>query len=245
MALTQEQKDALAVVKAIAAEDVEEAAGEIKGAPVYQHVFRGGFGEAEKRWRTRAEQADEKVRSAEERTRQAEERLTELMATTPDVQKLNEEWTQKLQRAKDEHAKALETAKAETEKARSAHRRALLELELLAQGLDPLYVETAIAKYESRIRTREDGTHELIEAGGETPVVLSTDETPFRRLAREIADAADPRWKISTQAGGGGDKGTNGGGSGAGDGGYDPVAAGKAMAEQQKRRAGASDLAFR
>lgn len=233
MPLTQEQKDAIkAAVAGIAGDDITELTTEIKNAnqTAFQAIYRGGFKEAETRYKPRASEADERVAEAERKLAEAEEKVRELTDKSPDVAKINAEWADKLTKAKDKAAADLATVRAEADTVRRSHRDSLLRLELTRQGLDPLYVDTALTKHGDRIRANATG-YELVEAGGETPVQLDGDSTPFAALAKEIADAADPRWKVSAQSGGAGDRG-----EGAPAKGYDPVADGKARAEAAKKQ---------
>lgn len=241
MALSDEQKAALDLVKQIGQDDTAEAATLVKGAPVYQHVFKGGFTEAETRWKARATEAEEKVKLAEAKAGEAEGKLAELQGKAPDAERLNAEWIEKLRKAEEKAAGEVSAARSEAESARAEHLSTMLELALNEQGLDSLYTRVARDAHKGRIRPKQGGGFELLEEGGETPVVLKEGETPFARLAKDIASQADPKWRISRQAGGAGDKGGNDP-SGSG---YDPAAAGKAAAEAQKKRNAASDLSLR
>ena len=93
----------------------------------------------------------------------------------------------------------------------------------------------------ARDRIRIDG---IGEDGTPTVSYLDADGVPLSggldALAQQLAAGVDARFKTSKVDAGGG--ATNGSGGATG---YDPVKAGKAMAQQQKVAASAESLAFR
>ena len=240
MPLSDEQKAAIQTLKGIATDDVQEFATELKGAnqAAYQGVFRAGFKEAETRWKPRAEQAETKLTEAESAKAEAERQLQEAQSKQPDVAKLNEQWQAKLDKQKADLEAAVTAEKTRAAGEREA--RKVADLKASLNGLDPVYVGAVVATEAARIRFKEDGTPELYEAGSDIPTQLPAGKTPYAVLAEEIRSKADPRWVLAGgDSGSGTESGTRGGG------GYDPVAAGKKMAEEAKQGAGQDSLAFR
>jgi hypothetical protein len=240
MPLTDEQKQALGLLKSADAKEFAEALKET-AQPLFQEVHNRGFKTAEDRWKPRAETAEQKHTELEQKVTTLEGEKRELFEKQPDVKKLNDDWTAKLATAETKHKTELETERGKVAKERTARIRADLITALTAQGLDPLYVETAVEKHIARLRTKDDGALELLEGSTEIPVQLAQGVTPVQHLAAEVRKGADPRWVLSGADNGGG---TGAAGAGTGDG-YDPVAAGKAAAKQQKAEGASTSLAFK
>lgn len=239
MPLTAEQKTAIQALKDIAAEDADEFATELKAANSKAHhaVFRAGFTEAEGRWKPRAEAAETAKTKAEQEKATAEQQLKDAQEKAPDVAKVNEQWQAKWDKRESEHTAAIEAEKSGRKAEREARKLSDLRAEL--NGLDPIYVDAVVKSKADRIRFKEDGTAELFEDGSDIPVQVPTGKTPYAVLAAEIKSKADPKWVLA-----GGDTGS-GTQPGTGGSGYDPVAAGKKLAAEQKAGAGQDSLAFK
>lgn len=210
MPLTAEQKQAIETLKSVTAEDAEEFRNELQSAnqPIVHHIFRRGFAEAEGRYKPRAETAEAKIAEVETAKAEAERKLREAEGKQPDVEKIHADWQAKLDAAK---------AEAETERtARKAEREArkLSDLRAHLTGLDPEYARWKATEHAGRLRAKDDGTVELLEAGSEVPVQVPAGKTPYQVLAEEILRTAPAALRTSNADSGGG---TGGGGGGGGD----------------------------
>lgn len=207
MPLTAEQKAAIETLKSVTAEDAEEFRTELQTAnnAVVHHIYRRGFTEAEGRWKPRAETAEAKVTEAEAAKTAAERKLQEAESKQPDVEKIHKDWQAKL-----------DASKAETEAERTARKaereaRKVSDLRASLTGLDPEYAKWKAGEHAGRLRTKEDGTVELLEAGSEVPVQVPTGKTPHQVLAEEIIRAAPAALRTSNADTGGGVDGGGGG----------------------------------
>ena len=212
MPLTPEQKQAIETLKSVSAEDAEEFRTELQthNNAVVHHIFRRGFAEAEGRWKPRAETAEADKTAAETAKAEAERKLTEAQAGQPDVKKLNEDWQAKYDRdlaARDQQLATERTARQQEREARK-----LSDLRAHLTGLDPEYARFRAAEAATRLRTKDDGTVELLEAGSEVPVQIPAGKTPYDVLAEEITKAAPAALRISGADNGGGASGGGGGG---------------------------------
>jgi hypothetical protein len=211
MPLTDEQKAALATLKGADPVDFADAL-RADAQPLYQRVFKSGFDEAEGRWKARAKEAEGKLAEAETARTEAEQRLADAQSKVPDVAKINDEWTQKIAKLKADADAALVTERTARQQERQA--RTASDLKAALSGLDPDYIEVVATKHAQRLRYRDDGSLELLEDGGQTPVALAGGKTPVAHLAEEIRQKADAKWVLSNADRGGGVRGGEGGGGG-------------------------------
>lgn len=240
MPLTAEQQEA---IKTLSGADPKEAADALKDSahPVFQAVFRKGYGTAQGEYEgedgklTKAQAEAEREKAAREK---AEADLAAARKEQPDLdaalEKNNAEWQAKLD--------AKETALTAEQEARKNERRARMKSDLRAElGVinDSEFAEYLADKHLARLRTKEDGSIDLLEAPDSTvPVQVPQGQTPYKVLAADILKNVAPDKKRSDVDTGGGAGAGGGGGSG-----YDPVKAGKEMAEKQKA-ASDNSLAF-
>lgn len=214
MPLTDEQKQA---IQTLAGADPKEAADALKdGAhPVFQAVFRKGYGTAQGEYEGDDGKLSKAKADAEEATQRAEKAeadLAELRKKQPDLEealeKNNQEWQTKLEK-KDEE---LTTEREARKKERRARRKSDLMAELGAVN-DSEYREFLANKYLDRLQDREDGSVVLLEEPGSTvPVQVPQGQTPFKVLASDILKNVAPDRKRSDVDSGGG--ASSGGGSG-------------------------------
>lgn len=213
MPLTDEQSKALDTLATADAAEFADAL-KAKAQPLYQHVWKGGFKESEQRWKPRAEAAESKVAEVEGKVAEAEAKLSEAQSRAPDVKAINDEWQQKLAKAKADAEAQVAAERTARQQERAA--RTTSDLKAALSGLDPIYIDAIAATAATRLRHRDDGGLELLEPGGQTPVALSDGTTPIAHLASELKAAADPRWVLSNADRGAGTTGGGGGGGGGG-----------------------------
>lgn len=241
MPLTDEQTEA---IKTLAGADPKDAADALKdGAhPVFQAVFRKGYGTAQGEYEGedgKLTKAQAEAEAAKTRADKAEADLKEARAKQPDLEaaleKNNQEWQEKIA--------AKEEALTAEQEARKKERRARMKSDLRAEmGVinDSEFAEYLADKHLDRLKTGDDGNIVLLESPDSTvPVQIPQGQTPYKALAADILKDVAPDKKRSDVDSGGGANGGGGGGSG-----YDPAKAGKEMAEKQKAGADNS-LAFK
>lgn len=100
-------------------------------------------------------------------------------------------------------------------------------------NVDPEYAEEVLAsKFADRFAFGQDGTPDVLQPGATTAYDAESVDKKIELLAADIRKNVKPNYVRSNGDSGGGTQ--SGGGSGGGSG-YDPVAEGKKMAEQQKQ----------
>lgn len=225
MSLTEEQKAAVALIASAPAEAVAEALKN-EANPIYNRIFGAGVTTGKGQLKNQMDAQAAELTVAKQDVERLTGELAEAREAKPDLDKIHQEWQAKL-----------DAAKAETEaerKAREQEREARKMSDLRAHltGLDPEYARWKATEYAGRLRTKEDGTIELLERpDGEVPVQLPEGKSPFQVLADEIVKSAPAALRISNADTGGG---TGGGGGGAKT--KDPV---EAAIERNRARASA------
>lgn len=228
MPLTEDQKAAVATLATADADAVAEALKN-DANPIYNRVFRAGVSTGKESADAKTATLQEQYDAEKARAEKAEAELREAQAKTPDVEKLNRDWQAKLDATKAE-AEAERAARKQEREARK-----IADLRAHLTGVDPEYARWKAGEHGARLRTKDDGTVELLEAGSEVPVQIPQGKTPFEVLAEEIIKATPAGLRVSNVDTGGGARG--GGGSGGGNP-YDEIR--KKAEERQKQRAGNS-----
>lgn len=211
MPLTDEQKQAITV---LAGADPKEATEALKdGAhPLFQSVFRKGYGTAQGEYEGetgKLTKAQAEAAAAKARAEKAEADLTEARSKTPDVDKLHADYGTKL-KEKDDAIAAERTAR---ENERKARIRSDLRAELGVIN-DSGYADYLASTHIDRLTPKDDGTVELLEAAGSSvPVQVPQGKTPYKVLAEDILKDVAPDKKRSDVDAGGGAQGGSGGGN--------------------------------
>lgn len=239
MPLTDEQKAAVETLKGVASEDIEEATEALKTTahPIYQKIFGGGHSAATQKAKTEKAALDAQLTEAKEREAALETELTELKAKTPDRAQIDTQWQAKLDREVKKVQDQLDAASQQVARLTTDTTVEKAENALKDAGLRPRMAKLLAKEAAGRIKW-EDGKPVLYEAGTDIPIPIPADKTAFQVLAESEAKSADPEDLVSRTEPGGGIKGGGQGGE------YDPVAAGKAAAEAQKKQAAANAVAF-
>lgn len=211
--------------------------------PVYQVIFNKGHGQG------MAAQS-EKLTAAEAAKTAAEQSATALKTQleeatkkgTPDVEAIRTQHAQDLERIQKEAKEKADGLEAKLRDERTARAKADLKAALKGKVVDD-FVDVAVerAALQGRIRHREDGSTFVVQAGTEVELQAPAGRTALELLAEEIHTAAPATLRLSTADQGGGTTTAAGGGTT----GYDPVAAGKEKAKEQKASAASADLALR
>lgn len=214
MPLTEEQKAAIKTLAAVPSEDLEEAASALKdeAQPVFQKVFRKGYGTAQGEYEGengKLTKAQAEAEAAKTRADKAEADLQEARKEQPDVDKIHTDYRSKLEEKDTELEKE--------RKARKEERRNRIRADLRAElGVinDSDYADYLASKYVDRLKDKEDGAVELLEApGSSVPVQIPQGQTPYKVLAGEILKGVAPDKKRADVDSGGG-AGAGGGGTG-------------------------------
>lgn len=226
MPLTAEQ---IAAVKLLADADATEVADALKNDAntIYNRVFGAGVKtgkEAEKASKATLQEQLDAEKTARET---AETALQEARNKVPDAEKLNADWQAKYDRDVQAAKQATEAERQARQQEREA--RKLSDLRAHLTGLDPEYAAWKATEAAKRLRVKDDGAVELLEAGSEIPVQVPAGKTPYAVLAEEIVRGAPAGLRLSNADSGAGTQGGGGGRSG--------VTA--EQIEQEKRASGA------
>lgn len=192
-------------------------------------------------------EAAAKLAEAQERADALAAELAEVKAKTPDAAAIET-------RVRDAMQKKLDAEKARADAADGALRGerrklALAEFKsaLAAKQDDGTYIDgdwlndVAEARWGSRLATADDGSLRVLQLDGDMTYDAPDVATAVRLLAADARKTVPAKFVVSSAESGAG--ATNGGGGYGG--GYDPVAAGKAMAQQQSAQASTSALALK
>lgn len=237
MPLTDEQQAALQALQTADPEDFATALRDT-AQPQYQRIYNVGHSEATKRAKREKDELSEQLQTEREAKEALAAEATELREKQPDVKELNEQWQKKLATATEKHQQDLAAVQERAEAERQARKTS--DLKAALTGLDPVYIGVVAERNASRIRYRDDGAAELLDAGGDIPVQTPAGKTPFEVLAEELKQQADPRWVLSN-----GDRGAGQSSGSAAANSYDAAKAGRDMAATQKANATDDSLAFR
>lgn len=209
----------------------------------YQAIYDRGHGQATKDLNTKVTTAEAAHRAAQEKLTETETALADARkGKGGDVEQLREQHKIDIQREKDA-AKAKETALTEQLKnERTSRSTSDLKAMLAGKVIDD-YAAVVIERPDirGRIRHREDGSVFVVQAGTEVELQVPAGKTPLSLLAEELIGSTPATLRLSGADGG---SGATTGGTGS-SGGYDPVAAGKKMAEATKPSAQTQELALR
>lgn len=211
-------------------------------------AFRPEYEEREGKWHpkvpdvTKLNSALESERTAraeaEKAQKKAEKEAAELKRSAEARSKgITEEELQKIRDAEAAARKPIEdelaSTKAENRKLKLTDR---VKAKALESGVMPDRIEKAMRDLNSRVDLTEDGNSIVVkDASGKV-----TAETIDDFLSKTYKTEA-PFFYAGSGSSGSGSEGSQGG---AGQGSYDPVAAGKKAAEEQKKTAGEKSLAF-
>ena len=216
-------------------------------SPVAQFKFDEGHRSATGKKSEQLKALESEKEASEKRAERAEARVQEIEAKTPDAESIKAPYVKEIedlnQKLKDKDAShAAEIAERDS-RAFTDTLKAKLNVAASKDGADYFDVKLAQLRQEGRIRTvtEEDGSvrFEVMQPGKEIPYAAATPEALVEVVSSEILSTA-PAWtkRSDVDAGGGASVGQNGSPTG-----YDPVAAGKALAEQQKNETQHADLA--
>ena len=243
MPLTAEQTAALqTAADALQGADAKDVADALKAAlpDPYQSVYARGFGTSKGEARQQADALQAQIEALTAERDAAKEQADALGSKDADFAAEKKRLEDALVTAKAEKAEALKTASERIKALHASRERAALVADLVAKGVDADYAEQVLApKLAARIRVGEPGDDgqasvDYLDADGLTPL-----QTGRGGLADQALKDVDPKWLRSTADGG---AGTSTGGSGPA--GYDPVAAGKALAAEQKNNGTHAGLAL-
>ena len=222
------------------AQDVADALQE-NAQSHYQTVYQRGFSTAHNEAKASAKETEKKLEALQGQLAERDEKIEALQSEQPDVQAIEEKYQTRLAEKDEELTAAQEAARREVESIHRSRFESELAAELIAQGVEPDYArEVLVSKHRSRIQpTKTDDGYQLKVMGedGMTPV-QAADGKLAHVVASSIKESVGPKWITSN-----GDKGAGSQAGGKGSGGYDPVAAGKKMAEAAN--SGGSELAFK
>lgn len=163
----------------------------------------------------------------------------ELSSKAPDLATKEREWKDKLAAKEREFAEKL-TAK---EQALTRTRRDVMKEKfverLVEKGVSPKYARRVAAEeHADRFTFGEDGTPDVLKPGEDSGYDAADVDQKIALLAADVVGTIDAEFiRTNVDSGGGRTNGGNGGG-------YDPVKAGREMAEAQKAKT-SSNLAFR
>lgn len=238
MPLSDEQATALTQLTEADAKDLIDALHEAR-PDVYDLAFNAGHKKAtgEKSKLVRATEA--KLEAAQGEIATLGQTIAELEEKAPDAKRLRDQYAERETQLKTQHETALQAARDTVTSERK--QRAVDQLRAkLAATLLPDAVDAVLAKVQAdgRIRVNDEGDVEVLQEGSDIPIAAPAGRDALTILADERLEKAPPIWKRSHVDGGGGTRGAAGGA------GYDPVAAGKAMAAEEKNSKHA-DLAFK
>lgn len=236
MPLTAEQTAALETLATADAEEVAEALKSSANA-LYQTVFRAGHSTATQAAKAKREAVEQQLAAEKERADAAEAQVVAIRDKAPDAEALNADWQKKLDREIAREREAREAAEAKVARLTTDTVVERTENALLAAGIRPRIAKLLAKDAAGRIAWDDSGAPVLYEPGTQIPVQIPAGKTAFDVLAEAEKAQADPADLVSSA-----DRGSGIGGGAAG-GGYDPAAAGRAMAEQT--RAADTSLAFR
>lgn len=238
MPLTAEQTAAIALIAGADAEEVAEAL-KTDAQPIYQRIFRAGHSTGTEKAKTEKTALETQLQAEKDRAAGFETELADLKAKTPDRAAIDAQWQGKLEKETKKVQEQLDAAQQRIARLTTDTTVEKAENALVAAGFRPKMAKLLAKEHAGRITYGDDGKPILHEPGTTIPVQIPDGRSAFEVLAeteKKTADPADLASNVDTSGGA-----TNGGAAG----GYDPVAAGKAMAAQQKATAGDGSLAFK
>ena len=247
MPLTDEQKQALATLTEADATEVADAL-QSESQDHYQAIYQRGFSTAHNDAKAKLEAKEKEVEAAQATVKEKEEALSNVK--DGDVKALNER-NKKLEESNQQLTKQLEEVKGSKHDLAKSYARRQFESEivneLVADSVDKDFASVVLPpKFRDNIvidLEEKDGeivpVRKYLADDGVTPLQASPKELA-RAAATKIKSGVDPKWITSDADKGGGSASGNGKASN----GYDPVKAGKAMAEKQKA-AGDNSMAFK
>lgn len=207
--------------------------------PIYQAVYDRGHGQATK-------DLNQKVADAETAKTKAETDLAaanELFKGKPDVEALRAQHRTDLERVQNQAKTREEALQKRLQEERSGRALSDFRGHLKGKVVDDYAVVLAERPdLKSRIRHKEDGKVYVVQAGTEVEVQVPAGKDPLQLLAEEVIQSAPSTLRLSGADGG---SGITTGATGATGGSYDPVAAGKQMAEAAKASAKTAEIALR
>ena len=201
--------------------------------------------------RMAARDGDAALKAAEEKATKAAEELEAVQAEfeafkakTPYLATREAEIRAKYEKKLEEKDKALRDRTDRAIELQRRQLRAAFVEELLEETdgkrVDREWAEKVVAReFDDRLVAREDGTEDVLQPGEAIGFDAPTTREKLKLLAAEAKKTVPDRYLVVGGQSGGGTSG------GHGSGGYDPVAAGKKMAAEQKGNAVDPTLAFR
>jgi hypothetical protein len=238
MPLTAEQLTALDALQGADPADLATAFHEKHGKAAQTLIDQGDTG-ATKRAGAEIRKAEKALKDEQEAHAATRKKLED-----GDPAKVHEKYQAEITDLKTKHDTEVKGLKAQGIEREQSRDLAQLEARL-SPKLRPMALRAVLNDPETRklLQYDEDGTRRVLQRGKDIPYAAAKDQNPLDLLAADLVEhvkTLDADSVLAPVTTGGGT-----GGEGSGAGGYDPVAAGKEMAKQQKGEEGQRGLALR
>ena len=214
------------------------------GGPVVKALRSKAFAAGKTEGKAGGTQAAAELEAARARVAELEEELGAVKAATPDAAAIEDRVKKAMQRQVDAEKARADRATADLTGERVTAFRERFGKALRDNRVLPEYADEVLsAKYADRYRVAEDGRVLVLKPGEEGAYEADDVAGAIALLAADVAKTVKPLFLASNADSGAGL--TNGVPAAGGGGGYDPVAAGKAMAAATKTAAVSQSAAFR
>lgn len=193
------------------------AALQAHAQPIWQLVWNAGHKRASDEGKTKKAELEARIAELDGELGTARTTISDLEKKQPDLAKIRADHAAELQKVRDRAKADLDALNGKLTGERKRVAMATLK-DKLGKGLDPDYAEVQVAKLEAagRIRFREDGGVEVLQADGATPYAPATGQDPLDLLTAEVVKAAPPKFQVgSADRGAGGPAAGGAAGSGA------------------------------
>lgn len=220
--------------------------------PLWQEIFNKGHGVATEKANKDIETLKGEKTTLEGQLKTANDKVTDLQTKTPDVAKIQQEWSQKLTDAQEAHKKELQGIRDKGAAVTRDSTISNLRSKLVAAGVDIKLatVMTQDSELTKRIVVREDGTVSILQKGATAiELIPAANQTALDLLTTELFEVAkkDSPQLITIQvdrgAGITGDKGSSAGKGGAAF--YDDIRKRKEEEQKVTGKGGEGELSTR
>jgi len=164
---------------------------------VYQLAYDKGHQDAVGKERSIRERVEKEHNALRSERDSLQERLQEVESEVPNVEKINEQWEERIGEVRSEKEQEVAALKERLDAAEYGNAIKTLEAKMLKKGLKPLYARVKAKDLRERIRFDEEGKIRVFQKDREIPLEAAPNQSPLDALADEAFNEAEADEKMT------------------------------------------------
>lgn len=181
-------------------------------APVYQDIFNKGHGVATAKAQGDRVELEANTNRLNGELVTAAAKIKELEESKPDVAKVRKQYDESIDVLKNEHKTQVQKLQTTITAEREARALADIRSGLQSLGVDADYADVLASKddVKRRLKFKDDGSVEVLQAGKDIPIIASGDKKPVALLVDELRTTVPAKFVTSNGDRGSGTSGAGG-----------------------------------